>query len=99
MIPLLALAFWEYQSLVGALPRYLPPPSAIGRELIAMLASGELFVHIGASLFRALSGFAIRNHKRGNGFSGNAALVIERCESGLYLSPLAGRGRIAKQSG
>ena len=59
VIPLLALAFWEYEGLVGGLPRYLPPPSVIGRELIAMLASGELFVHIGASLFRALSGFAI----------------------------------------
>jgi ABC-type nitrate/sulfonate/bicarbonate transport system permease component len=58
-IPLLLLAFWEYEGIVGALPRYLPPPSVIMRELVAMLASGELFVHIGASLFRALSGFAI----------------------------------------
>jgi len=58
-IPLLLLAFWEYEGLVGALPRYLPPPSVIIRELVAMLASGELFVHVSASLFRALSGFAI----------------------------------------
>ena len=58
-IPLMLLAFWEYEGLVGALPRYLPPPSVIIRELTAMLASGELFGHIGASLFRALSGFAI----------------------------------------
>jgi ABC-type nitrate/sulfonate/bicarbonate transport system permease component len=58
-IPLMLLAFWEYEGLVGALPRYLPPPSVIIRELTAMLTSGELFGHIGASLFRALSGFAI----------------------------------------
>jgi ABC-type nitrate/sulfonate/bicarbonate transport system permease component len=58
-LPLLALAFWEYEGVVGGLPRYLPPPSEILRELIAMLASGELFGHIAASLFRALSGFAI----------------------------------------
>ena len=57
--PAAAAAFWEYEGLVGALPRYLPPPSVIIRELAAMLASGELFGHIGASLFRALSGFAI----------------------------------------
>ena len=50
IIPLLALAFWEFEGLVGALPRYLPPPSAIGRELIAMLASGELFVHAAAQV-------------------------------------------------
>jgi ABC-type nitrate/sulfonate/bicarbonate transport system permease component len=58
-LPVLLLVFWEAAGEAGALPRYFPPPSVIVRELAAMLADGQLFKHAAASLFRALSGFAI----------------------------------------
>lgn len=57
--PLVIVAVWEVLGDAGHLPDYLPPPSVIARQTMAMLASGELFQHIGVSLFQALSGFAI----------------------------------------
>jgi ABC-type nitrate/sulfonate/bicarbonate transport system permease component len=59
LTPLGLLAFWEYQSIQGALPRYLPAPSAVAVQLMRMAVTGELFDHAGISIFRALSGFAI----------------------------------------
>ena len=59
IVPVLLVAFWEYQGRQGALPRYLPAPSIIARQWAEMLASGELHHHTAASLFRALAGFFI----------------------------------------
>jgi ABC-type nitrate/sulfonate/bicarbonate transport system permease component len=59
LLPFVLLIVWEYLAATGDLPRYFPRPSVVGRELAAMLASGELFGHIGVSLYRALSGFAV----------------------------------------
>ena len=42
---------------------------------------------------------AITKHECGDWLSGNAALVVEGSLAEFYLSPLAGRGRIAKRSG
>lgn len=57
--PLALLVLWEVMADSGRLPSYLPAPSVIARQTAAMLTSGELFPHIGISLFQALSGFAI----------------------------------------
>lgn len=59
MPPLFVVIVWETMADAGRLPDYLPAPSVIARQTVAMLASGELTRHIGVSLFQALSGFAI----------------------------------------
>ncbi len=43
----------------GALPRYLSRPSLIATELFALVASGELWLHAGVSLYRSLVGLAL----------------------------------------
>lgn len=51
---------WEGLARAGLVPvLFLPPPLAVLREAWAMTASGELLVHLGASLERLLAGFAI----------------------------------------
>jgi ABC-type nitrate/sulfonate/bicarbonate transport system permease component len=59
VLPLLLLLLWQLCGAAGALPRYLPPPGIVLGTLVAMIASGELFQHIGASLFRSAMGFLI----------------------------------------
>ena len=55
VVPLLLVLVWQ----ISPTPEYLPAPSAIARRMGEMLASGELFPHAWASLYRALGGFAI----------------------------------------
>jgi ABC-type nitrate/sulfonate/bicarbonate transport system permease component len=57
--PLFLVTLWEALGDIGHLPDYLPPPSIIASQTVSMVVSGELFKHIGVSLFQALSGFAI----------------------------------------
>lgn len=59
IVPLALVALWEVTARLGIAPDYLPAPSIILAEMGAMLATGELFVHAGLSLYRALSAFAI----------------------------------------
>ncbi len=48
-----ALIVWEALSRLGLLSRlYFPPPSAVGRSVAEMTASGELAMHLGATLAR-----------------------------------------------
>lgn len=52
--------FWELLARVGWVPRlFLPAPSDVVGEMVEMVASGELFVHLGSSLVRLVAGFAI----------------------------------------
>ncbi len=51
---------WEVLGRSGVVrPVFLPPPLAVVDEGWRMLASGEIFAHIGASLFRILTGFVL----------------------------------------
>jgi sulfonate transport system permease protein len=59
VLPIGLLLFWQYAADRGGLPRYAVAPSVIARQLVAMSLSGELATHTAASLFRALTGFAI----------------------------------------
>jgi ABC-type nitrate/sulfonate/bicarbonate transport system permease component len=58
-LPLSLLLLWQICGAYGLLPRYLPPPAVVLGTMLAMIASGELFLHIGASLFRSAMGFLI----------------------------------------
>jgi NitT/TauT family transport system permease protein len=54
------LVVWELFTRVGWVPAlFLPSPVGVIRELVDMIGSGELFVHVGASLQRLLLGFAL----------------------------------------
>ena len=51
---------WEAVGRSGVVrPVFLPPPLAVLDEGWRMVASGEIFGHLGASLFRILTGFAL----------------------------------------
>ena len=52
------LVLWQLASLRG-LPQYVLSPLEIGRHFAHALGSAELYEHVGASLARALPGFAI----------------------------------------
>jgi NitT/TauT family transport system permease protein len=54
------LAIWQAASSTGLVsPIFLPSPIEIGRALTALSVSGQIFVHLTASLKRLLAGFAI----------------------------------------
>jgi ABC-type nitrate/sulfonate/bicarbonate transport system permease component len=58
--PLVLLALWETCAHVGWVDtRFFPAPSAILRELLAMIASGELWEHVAVSVTRILIGFTL----------------------------------------
>src|SRR5690349_10812560 len=59
VVPLAILLLWEAAGQLGRLPDYLPSPSGIGKALIELTRSGEIFTQSGASLLRAATGFAI----------------------------------------
>ena len=59
-LPITLLIVWQVSAQVGWLSsRILPEPWAVGRAFVALAASGELWTHLAASLWRAASGFAI----------------------------------------
>ncbi|HWG06138.1 MAG TPA: ABC transporter permease [Beijerinckiaceae bacterium] len=56
----IVLAIWQAASSLGFVnPIFLPSPLDIGRALTALALSGQLFVHLAASLKRLAAGFAI----------------------------------------
>lgn len=57
--PVVLLAAWEGSVHLGLLPDYLVAPSLIAAALYELAASGELWGHFAASLFRAFTGFAV----------------------------------------
>lgn len=59
ILPVCTLLFWEVSARLGAAPAYLPGPSTIATAIWGLAATGELFSHIAASLYRGLCGFAI----------------------------------------
>jgi sulfonate transport system permease protein len=60
VVPVLLLVLWETLSRTGVAPRnLLPAPSAVFGALWALAASGELWGHIGITLFRVAAGFLV----------------------------------------
>ncbi|MES2257564.1 MAG: aliphatic sulfonate ABC transporter permease SsuC [Pseudomonadota bacterium] len=60
LLPLALLLAWEASARLGWLSsRILPEPLAVARAFWTLAASGELWLHLSTSLWRALSGFAI----------------------------------------
>lgn len=60
VLPLLLGLGWEVAVQAGVVTgRLLPPPSRIAATLWELAASGELWAHVGATLTRVASGFAI----------------------------------------
>jgi sulfonate transport system permease protein len=58
--PLLLVAVWQWAAQAGYLStRILPSPLAIGEAFIKLSNSGELWLHVKISTWRALTGFAI----------------------------------------
>jgi ABC-type nitrate/sulfonate/bicarbonate transport system permease component len=58
--PVIMLVLWEALVRTGLLDaRFFPAPSAVLQELWAMLASGELLVHMGYTLSRVAVGFVL----------------------------------------
>jgi len=52
-------AVWQILAALQWLPEYLSSPLVIGRELLAMAASGDLFANAAASLYRSVTGFLL----------------------------------------
>ncbi|MDX1665120.1 MAG: ABC transporter permease [Candidatus Promineifilaceae bacterium] len=60
MSPFVLLLLWEVTVRVGILDvRFFPPPSEISQMMAEMIASGELFEHLSASLRRIILGFLL----------------------------------------
>jgi ABC-type nitrate/sulfonate/bicarbonate transport system permease component len=56
--PILLIVLWEIISRMRWVdPFFLPPPTAILRTWLHLALSGELFRHMGISLYRALGGY------------------------------------------
>ncbi|WP_322106572.1 ABC transporter permease subunit [Paraburkholderia sp. J41] len=59
-IPALLVVTWEAAARVGWIgPQVLPAPSAVVATAWNLAANGDLFVHLGVSLLRAVAGFAV----------------------------------------
>jgi sulfonate transport system permease protein len=59
-LPLAIIAVWQILSDLGVIkPILLPAPGTVARTLARLVASGELFRHLGISLLRVLEGFAL----------------------------------------
>jgi sulfonate transport system permease protein len=60
ILPVLLIAGWQAASQLGLLSsRILPEPWAVAKAFWTLAESGELWVHLRTSLWRAISGFAI----------------------------------------
>ena len=60
LAPVLLVVAWEVSSRLGLVsPQVMPAPSRVARTAWELASSGELFIHLGASLLRATAGFVI----------------------------------------
>ncbi|WP_414441851.1 ABC transporter permease subunit [Burkholderia sp. 22PA0106] len=59
-VPLVLVVLWEIGARTGLIdPQVLPAPSRVADTAWGLIESGALFVHLGVSLLRAATGFAI----------------------------------------
>lgn len=67
IIPFMIVFIWEYASRAGwVAPHLLPAPSTVLQEITTMAQEGELWGHIGITLYRVFAGF----------FAGSIAAVL-----------------------
>lgn len=60
ILPVILLLFWELLSRAGVFPSYqLPAPTVIFLTIFGMAQSGELWGHIGITVYRVFAGFII----------------------------------------
>ena len=60
IVPALLVVVWQVAARVGLIaPQVLPAPSSVAATALDLARNGELFVHLGVSLLRAVAGFAI----------------------------------------
>jgi len=60
IIPAALLVLWEAACQAGfLLPNQLPAPTAVVKEMAGLAATGELFGHIGITLYRVFAGFLL----------------------------------------
>lgn len=60
VVPVIVLLVWEAAGQLGWIrATLLPRPSAIAQVLVELIATGELFVHLGISILRVGQGFII----------------------------------------
>ena len=59
-VPALVLVLWQVAARVGLIaPQVLPAPSSVAASALDLARNGDLFIHLGVSLLRAATGFAI----------------------------------------
>ncbi|TKC78826.1 ABC transporter permease subunit [Trinickia terrae] len=59
-VPVLVVVIWEAAARIGLVaPQVLPAPSSVVETALGLAIDGDLFVHLGVSLLRAVAGFAI----------------------------------------
>ena len=91
--PLMVVLVWELLAAVGVLrPNYVPPPSQLGPHLVGLLAGGELWPHLGATLYRLALSFLFALIPAvllglGLGMSRGARLALEPLLTSLYAIP------------
>ncbi|MGH2394856.1 MAG: ABC transporter permease [Candidatus Limnocylindria bacterium] len=60
ILPVALLVLWEIACRAGLFPpNQLPAPTAVLQEMAALAATGELFDHIGITLYRVFAGFLL----------------------------------------
>ncbi|WP_211749759.1 ABC transporter permease [Paenibacillus sp. Marseille-Q4541] len=93
LIPLLVITIWQYAAGKGYISSvFLPAPISIGEAFMRLFATGELFHHLGISMYRALIGFlagSILGLSIGTltGFSRKAAYLLDPSIQVLRLVP------------
>ena len=60
LVPALVLLVWETAARIGLIaPQVLPAPSSVFKTAWDLARNGDLFIHLGVSLLRAVAGFVI----------------------------------------
>ena len=60
LVPVVVLVLWETAARLGLIaPQVLPAPSSVAETALDLARNGDLFVHLGVSLLRAVAGFMV----------------------------------------
>ncbi|HJU61181.1 MAG TPA: ABC transporter permease [Candidatus Binatia bacterium] len=91
--PVLVVLIWELLALAGVLPaNYVPAPSQLGPHLVGLLAGGELWRHLGITVYRLALSFVCALIPAillglSLGMSRTARLALEPLLTSLYAIP------------
>lgn len=85
----LLLALWEIVARSGIIPGFMLPPFTVTLDQIVQdIASGELFINLGLSFYRALVGFAIASM----GGVAIGMLIVRSAAARWFFDPLVSVG-------